>query len=112
MWRIVRGLLDIVVQKFTNPLPSYEPLFLSSEAKAALERTVAVHFLRTGQFDTAEMFISVSAVPVFALLDDHRNLMVLQESDIEIPYEMRAQFVELHRTMLSLRNGDISLALE
>lgn len=42
-----------------NPLPSYEPLFSSSEAKAALERTIAFHFLRTGQFDTAETFLSV-----------------------------------------------------
>ena len=48
-----------VSQKFTNPLPSYEPLFQSPEAKAALERTIAIHFLRTGQFNTAETFINV-----------------------------------------------------
>ncbi|RDX56891.1 hypothetical protein OH76DRAFT_1370055 [Lentinus brumalis] len=79
-------------KKFTNPLPSYEPLFQSPEAKAALERTIAIHFLRTGQFDTAETFIS--------------------ESDISIPSEMREQFLDLHRIMITLKNGDISLALE
>lgn len=52
-----------VSQKFTNPLPSYEPLFTSPEAKLALERTVAMHFLRTGQFETAETFLSVSPNP-------------------------------------------------
>ncbi|KAI0721662.1 hypothetical protein C8T65DRAFT_800148 [Cerioporus squamosus] len=79
-------------KKFTNPLPSYEPLFQSPEAKAALERTIAIHFLRTGQFDTAETFIS--------------------ESEITIPSEMREQFLDLHRIMVSLKNGDISSALE
>ncbi|KAI0748015.1 hypothetical protein C8Q80DRAFT_1104403 [Daedaleopsis nitida] len=79
-------------KKFTNPLPSYEPLFVSPQAKASLERIIAVHFLRTGQFDTAETFIS--------------------ESDIDISFEMRAQFVDLHRIMLSLKGGDISPALD
>ncbi len=50
------------VQKFTNPLPSYEPLFTSLEAKAALERTMAIHFMRTGQFGIAETFLSVSTL--------------------------------------------------
>ncbi|OSD01620.1 hypothetical protein PYCCODRAFT_1445611 [Trametes coccinea BRFM310] len=78
-------------KKFPNPLPSYDPLFTSPEAKAALERTIAVHFLRTGQFDTAETFLG--------------------ESDVDVDPEMRAQFMDLHRIMLSLRNGDISPAL-
>ena len=34
-------------------------MFASPEAVAALERTVAAHFLRTGQFETAETFIEV-----------------------------------------------------
>ncbi|KAI0361981.1 hypothetical protein OH77DRAFT_1388452 [Trametes cingulata] len=79
-------------KKFTNPLPSYDPLFTSPEAKAALERTIAIHFLRTGQFETAETFLS--------------------ESDVDVPPDMRAQFMELHAIMLSLKRGDISLALE
>lgn len=47
------------VQKFTQPLPKYDPLFASDSAKEALERTIALHFLRTGQFSTAETFIQV-----------------------------------------------------
>ncbi|KAI8998736.1 Sfi1 spindle body protein-domain-containing protein [Trametes punicea] len=78
-------------KKFPNPLPSYDPLFTSPEAKAALERTIAVHFLRTGQFDTAESFLS--------------------ESNVDVSSEMRAQFMELHRIMLALKSGNVSPAL-
>lgn len=46
-------------QRFTQPLPTYAPLFTSDRAQAALERTIALHFLRTGQFSTAETFIQV-----------------------------------------------------
>ncbi|PIL23893.1 transporter [Ganoderma sinense ZZ0214-1] len=79
-------------KKFTNPLPSYEPLFASPEAKLALERTVAMHFLRTGQFETAETFLS--------------------ESDVTISQAHREQFMDLHGIMTSLRQGDITPALE
>lgn len=34
-------------------------MFTSPEAVSALERTIAAHFLRTGQFETAETFIEV-----------------------------------------------------
>lgn len=72
------------MQKFTNPLPSYDPLFTSPEAKAALERTMAVHFMRTGQFGIAETFLSVSAISSvvrkrsahFATSLSDRNLML------------------------------------
>jgi len=47
------------VQKFTQPLPTYDPLFTSPRAQEALERTIALHFLRTGQLSTAETFIQV-----------------------------------------------------
>ena len=46
-------------QKFPTPLPSYPPLFTSPEAADALNRTVALHFLRTGQSSVAETFIEV-----------------------------------------------------
>lgn len=51
--------LTLAVQKFTNSLPSYSPLFTSETSIAELERTVAIHFLRTGQFTTAETFLQV-----------------------------------------------------
>ncbi|GLB35002.1 putative CTLH/CRA C-terminal to LisH motif domain containing protein [Lyophyllum shimeji] len=79
-------------KKFTTPLPSYSRLFESSQSRTALGRTVAIHFLRTGQFDTAETF--------------------LEESEINISPELRLQFVELHQILKVLRNHDIGPALE
>ncbi|KAI6036629.1 RING-type zinc-finger-domain-containing protein, partial [Pisolithus microcarpus] len=77
---------------FTQPLPSYDPLFMSDDAKASLDSTVAVHFLRTGQFSAAEMFI--------------------QESGVTIDAEIRNKFEELHRILTALRMQDIDPALE
>ncbi|KAL5490492.1 hypothetical protein ACEPAI_5325 [Sanghuangporus weigelae] len=79
-------------KKFTNPVPEIEPLFTSNEAQDALQRTIALHFLRTGQFETAEVFIN--------------------ESDVTIPPENTVQFIELHSVLTALRRQDIGLALE
>ncbi|KAF9246569.1 CTLH/CRA C-terminal to lish motif domain-containing protein [Melanogaster broomeanus] len=79
-------------KRFTQALPTYDPLFASDTAKEALDRTVALHFLRTGQFSTAQTFI--------------------EESSIDISSELRGQFVELHRIMTALRRQDIGPALE
>ncbi|KAH9951317.1 Sfi1 spindle body protein-domain-containing protein [Amylocystis lapponica] len=79
-------------KKFATPLPSYPPLFLSPEANTALERTIALHFLRTGQFNTAETFI--------------------EESGVSISEEMHGQFVDLHRIITALKQGNIAPALE
>jgi len=79
-------------KKFTNTLPSYPPLFASEASMAELERTIAIHFLRTGQFTTAETFI--------------------EESGLEISSELKSQFVDLYRILTDLRNQDISPALE
>lgn len=56
---LVKVTLTLSVQKFTNSLPSYSPLFTSETSIAELERTIAIHFLRTGQFATAETFLQV-----------------------------------------------------
>ncbi|KAI6109149.1 CTLH/CRA C-terminal to lish motif domain-containing protein [Pisolithus croceorrhizus] len=77
---------------FTQPLPSYDPLFMSDDAKASLDAIVAVHFLRTGQFSAAEMFI--------------------QESGVTIDTEIRGKFEELHRILTALRMHDIDPALK
>ncbi|KAG2349405.1 hypothetical protein BDR05DRAFT_922791 [Suillus weaverae] len=79
-------------KKFTQPLPTYEPLFASKDALAALERTIALHFLRTGQFSTAEAFI--------------------QECKMVIEPEQRTKFQDLHRIVLALKRQDIGPALE
>ncbi|KAI6039028.1 CTLH/CRA C-terminal to lish motif domain-containing protein [Pisolithus marmoratus] len=77
---------------FTQPLPSYDPLFTADDAKASLDAIVAIHFLRTGQFSAAEMFI--------------------QESGVTIDAEIRCKFEELHRILTALRMRDIDPALE
>ncbi|KAI0950306.1 hypothetical protein AcW1_005939 [Taiwanofungus camphoratus] len=79
-------------KKFAAALPSYPPLFTSPEAIERLNRTIALHFLRTGQFNTAETFI--------------------EESGIDIEPDMHAQFVDLHRILTTLRQQNIRPALE
>jgi len=79
-------------KKFPASLPTYPRLFESLPSRKALERTIALHFLRTGQLDTAEIF--------------------LDESGIDIPTELRLRFVELHQILKVLRIQDISPALE
>lgn len=75
----------------------------------ALERTIALHFLRTGQFDTAETFLEVSwNIATSPACSSEVN----QESGIEISSDLRSQFLDLHRILRALRNQDISPALE
>jgi len=78
-------------KKFPAALPSYPEVFISPTSVTALERTVALHFLRTGQFDTAGIF--------------------LQEAGLDISAELRAQFIDLHRILQALRSQDIGPAL-
>ncbi|KAF7778768.1 hypothetical protein Agabi119p4_3113 [Agaricus bisporus var. burnettii] len=78
-------------KRFPTPLPSYSNLFDSEDSVAALERTIALHFLGTGQFEAAETF--------------------LEESSIDIPQETRDQFEELHRILKFVRSQDIGPAL-
>ncbi|CCL99151.1 uncharacterized protein FIBRA_01166 [Fibroporia radiculosa] len=78
-------------KKFSAQLPSYDPLFSSPEAHAALEHTIALHFLRIGQFHTAETFI--------------------EESSASIDPNMRTHFIELDRIISALRAHDIEPAL-
>ncbi|KAG6832372.1 hypothetical protein H0H92_002640 [Tricholoma furcatifolium] len=80
------------IQKFAAPLPSYSRLFSSSQSRTALEKTIALHFLRMGQFDIAEAF--------------------LNESGIDISLELRSHFAELHQILKLLRHQDIGPALE
>ncbi|KAN0140839.1 CTLH/CRA C-terminal to LisH motif domain containing protein [Lactarius tabidus] len=79
-------------KRFTTPLPTYEPLFASDDAQKALEHVIAMHLLRTGRFSTAETFI--------------------QEFGVDLPAGRQAQFVELYRILMALRNKDIEPALE
>ncbi|TFK29891.1 ubiquitin-protein ligase E3 [Coprinopsis marcescibilis] len=78
-------------KKLSTALPTYTDFFSSPASVSALERTIALHLLRTGQFDVAQTF--------------------LDESGVSIPVELRNDFVELHQILKGLRNQDISLAL-
>ncbi|KDQ61053.1 hypothetical protein JAAARDRAFT_32047 [Jaapia argillacea MUCL 33604] len=79
-------------KKFTSSLPFYPPMFQSPEANQALENTIAVHFLRTGQFTAAAAFI--------------------EETGIDVRSELQTQFEDLHKILTALRYEDIAPALE
>ncbi|KAH8117552.1 ubiquitin-protein ligase E3 [Phellopilus nigrolimitatus] len=78
-------------KKFTNSVPEMPSLFTSAEAQEALQRTIALHFLRTGQFSTADTF--------------------LEESSADVPPETKSQFRGLYRVLTALRGQDIAPAL-
>ncbi|KAL4074481.1 CTLH/CRA C-terminal to lish motif domain-containing protein [Scleroderma yunnanense] len=77
---------------FPQALPAYDPLFSSDNAKSSLDLIIAMHFLRTGQFSTAETFI--------------------QESGVVIDATLRGKFEELYSILTALRQQDIQPALE
>ncbi|KAG8907389.1 hypothetical protein FRB99_004414 [Tulasnella sp. 403] len=80
-----------VDKKFTNPLPSFPPLFNTPAELTALERVIGTHLLRTGEFDSAQIFFN--------------------ESSIETPEATRDAFIEMHAILGRLREGDIQPAL-
>ncbi|KAH9001065.1 hypothetical protein EDB92DRAFT_1811986 [Lactarius akahatsu] len=88
----VRADGESMTQRFTTPLPTYEPLFASDDGQKALEHVIATHLLRTGRFSTAETFI--------------------QEFMVDLPAGRQTQFVDLYRILVALRNKDIKPALE
>ncbi|KIK59865.1 hypothetical protein GYMLUDRAFT_44340 [Collybiopsis luxurians FD-317 M1] len=91
IYSVTAKLGKAIDKKFPSSLPSYPELFESESAVSALERTISLHFLRTGQFETARTF--------------------LEESNIDIPSELESQFYELHNILKALRNQEIGLAL-
>ncbi|KZT26251.1 hypothetical protein NEOLEDRAFT_1155765 [Neolentinus lepideus HHB14362 ss-1] len=66
-------------KKFTSSLPASPPIFDSPEATQALERTAAVHFLRTGQFKVASTF--------------------MEECGTDVAPSVRSQFIDLHQIL-------------
>ncbi|EJD53026.1 hypothetical protein AURDEDRAFT_110825 [Auricularia subglabra TFB-10046 SS5] len=79
-------------KKFPTALPECEPMFTSPEATAALDRTVASHFIRTGQFAVAATF--------------------LEESGVVLSDEIQPKFLEMHGIVDALRRRDIGPALQ
>lgn len=61
------------MQKFPTTLPSYPDLFTSPTAEAALERTVALHMLRTGQFEVAQTFLDVRPSSVVQIISHEHS---------------------------------------
>lgn len=99
----------ICFQKFPTTLPTYSDLFTSATATAALERTVALHMLRTGQFEVAQTFLDVRH---FSDFQSNLLLTAHQESGVQIPPKLRTQIVELHEILKGLRSQNVGLALE
>lgn len=99
-----------MTQKFTTPLPTYEPLFASDDAQNALEHVIAVHLLRTGRFSTAEIFIQVCHRVVCH--NRHHVKLEKKEFGVDLPAGRQSQFVDLYRILIALRNKDIKPALE
>ncbi|KAJ7582774.1 CTLH/CRA C-terminal to lish motif domain-containing protein [Mycena floridula] len=79
-------------KKFPVSLPSYPNLFTSEKSVKALERTIAHHFLRTGQFETAQIF--------------------MEESNLDIPPDVQDQFMTLNAILKALKSQNIGPALE
>jgi hypothetical protein len=70
-------------------------LFSSPTERSALERAIAQHYLRTGHFEIAH-----------TLLQEVGG----DDSDMDVSTE-EAQFAELYKTLVALRNDDIQPAL-
>src|ERR1700761_5526003 len=63
-------------QKFSNPLPVHErEPFTSAASNAALEQVLVVHFLRTGQFETAAAFLEEIKSPSIHPLHDSLSML-------------------------------------
>ncbi|KAF9532932.1 ubiquitin-protein ligase E3 [Crepidotus variabilis] len=92
IYNVLSRLGKALDKKFPVALPSYPELFSTTTSVTALERTIALHLLRTGQFEVAEIFLS--------------------ESNIKIPDELWKKFVDLHKILKALRNEDIQPALD
>ncbi|KAF8610159.1 hypothetical protein BDV93DRAFT_517340 [Ceratobasidium sp. AG-I] len=84
----VGKLLD---KKFPVQLPDTGPLFTSETAMEALERTIAMHFFRTGSFNVAHTF--------------------MEESCMDAPPAYHDQFVDMHRILTALSNNNFEPAL-
>lgn len=83
-------------------------MFRNPRATAALQKTIAQHFVRTGALDTAHIF---SEVNIF-----HRKLSIArvhipQEANLEISQEDYTRFAELQTVVEALRRQDIMPAL-
>ncbi|KAF8326027.1 CTLH/CRA C-terminal to lish motif domain-containing protein [Cantharellus anzutake] len=79
-------------KRFPEALPKYPVLFNTPEATRALNRVVALHFIRNGAFDVAETFI--------------------QEANVDTKPNTMDQFIEMHRIVDALRSDDLQPALD
>jgi len=79
-------------KKYPDPLPKHPPLFTSPRAAAALDRVIALHFVRSGEFNVADTFI--------------------REAHVDTKPNSMDQFVDMHRIVSALRNYDLEPALE
>ncbi|KAG9102209.1 hypothetical protein FRC06_002207, partial [Ceratobasidium sp. 370] len=92
-------------KKFPTPLPDTGPLFTSETAMDALERTIAMHFFRTGSFNESCM----NTPPAFhdQFVDMHRILTALAANSFEPALDWCAS----NRAFLTSRLSTLEFAL-
>ncbi|KAG8746438.1 hypothetical protein FRC12_014287 [Ceratobasidium sp. 428] len=99
-------------KKFPMQLPDTGPLFTSETAMDALERTIAMHFFRTGSFNVAHTFIEESCMdtlPAFhdQFVDMHRILTALAANN----FEPALNWCASNRAFLTSRLSTLEFAL-
>ena len=117
-------------QKFSNPLPVHErEPFTSAASNAALEQVLVVHFLRTGQFETATAFLEEIKSPSIHPLHDSLSMLYhiikhMNMHDLEPAIRCERclstntsrvicffRWSEQHRTSLQARNSPLEFNL-
>ncbi|KAH7103852.1 CTLH/CRA C-terminal to lish motif domain-containing protein [Auriculariales sp. MPI-PUGE-AT-0066] len=79
-------------KRFPAALPEWPDMFTAETSAAAIDRTVALHLIRTGQFSTAATFV--------------------EESRVRLPEDVRTKFETMHAILDALRRQDLGPALE
>ncbi|KIJ44107.1 hypothetical protein M422DRAFT_30626 [Sphaerobolus stellatus SS14] len=99
-------------KKFPEPVPAYHEMFTSSEAAKALERTVLNHFMRTGQFASANVLHEDSGIEVDpyqqAQLSEMYNILQALDGNDVTP---ALRWVELNRAFLKIRASSLEFHL-
>lgn len=91
----------------------HEQLFVSPQARGALDRVITAHLMRNGDSGVANIFAAVSVLleRIIFTPNSHRGVKI-QEARVEIDARDRAQFEELHRITNAMKGFDYDLALE
>lgn len=87
--------------------------FSSDKSKATIENILAMHFVRSGREDVAQVFLKVSDYmncPASKLI--WKGVRFAQESGISFPQDILQRFAMLHKVTNAIRSGDLAPAFE